>query len=265
MNPRFSLALVALALVAGALALMFGDNGGSLPPAPPVSSALISSEQPNEPLPPDQDYVLAISWHPAFCETKPYLDECRDASGDYTATRFALHGLWPQDDEYCGVGERIIRLDEANRWDDLPAIEVSNTTWRDLVRVMPGTQDGLDRHEWVVHGSCAGVSAERYFRRSIDLTEEINRSAVGALMGSRIGQRVTADQLRAAFDDAFGSGAGRRVRLDCESEDGRRLISELRINLAGPVMGTASLRQLIAAGQTTGPRCDGGIVDRAGQ
>lgn len=36
-----------------------------------------------------------------------------------------------------------------------------------------------------------------------------------------------------AFDTAFGSGAGKKVRVDCEDDDGRDLIFELRINLEG--------------------------------
>ena len=111
MNPRFSLALVAIALVAGAVALWWNDRQQpAAPPVLPVSSA----EAPIEPEAPGYagEYVLTISWHPAFCETKPYLSECRnERTGDYAADNFSLHGLWPQDDEYCGVGPEIIAID----------------------------------------------------------------------------------------------------------------------------------------------------------
>lgn len=264
MNPRLTLVLVAIILIGGAAALWLGDRATPIVPPPPTESSEPPSP-PDEPLPPPQDYVLAISWHAAFCETKPNLPECREASADdYTATHFALHGLWPQDDEYCGVGERLIALDEANRWDDLPEIDVSNATWRELVRIMPGTQDSLERHEWVFHGSCSGVSAERYFQRSIALTEEINRSAIRDLLAANVGKRLTSAQVRAAFDEAFGNGAGRRVRLDCERDGNRELLYELRINLGGDVMAPVSLRDLLASGRTTGAGCSGGVIDRVG-
>ena len=243
-------------------------------PADPVIapiSSQASAEQPDPaPEPPTSsayagEYVLTISWHPAFCETKPYLDECRDErSSDYAADNFSLHGLWPQDDEYCGVGEEIIAIDEANRWDDLPPVEVSNTTWRDLQRVMPGTEDNLERHEWVLHGSCSGVSADTYFRRAIALVEEINGSAVRDLLERNIGRNVSRNQLRAAFDASFGDGAGRKVRLDCEDDDDRELVFELRINLEGDAMNSTNVAELIHAARNASAGCNGGIVDRVG-
>ena len=43
----------------------------------------------------DGDMVLAVSWQPGFCETRPRLPECRSQKKSrYDATHFALHGLW---------------------------------------------------------------------------------------------------------------------------------------------------------------------------
>lgn len=274
MNPRFSLALVAVILVGGAVALWWSDRQNAVQPiAPPeqVSSAEVSTAPPDEPDQPnvqayDGDYVLTISWHPAFCETKPYLAECRnERSSDYAADNFSLHGLWPQDDEYCGVGENIIAIDEANRWDDLPPLPVTDATWRDLQRVMPGTEDNLERHEWVLHGSCAGVSPDTFFKRSIALMEEINASAVRDLLSRNIGRHVSRNQIRAAFDAAFGDGAGRKVRVDCETDGGRDLVFELRINLEGAAMAGTDLRDLIHAARNASAGCNGGTVDRFGE
>jgi ribonuclease T2 len=265
-NPRFSLALVALILVAGAVALWWNDRQQPVSPAPP------SPEIGSQPAPPtdgfvhDGPYVLTISWHPAFCETKPNLAECRsERSSDYSADHFSLHGLWPQDDDYCGVGERQIAIDEANRWDDLPPIEVSNATWRDLQRLMPGSTDNLERHEWVLHGTCAGADADTYFKRAIALVEEINGSPVRDLLARNIGRQVSSNQLRSAFDDAFGDGAGRKARIDCEADDDRELIFELRINLEGAATKERSLRELIHAARNASAGCTGGTVDRVGE
>ena len=263
-NPRFSLALVALILIGGAAALWWSDRQRPIVPVPPP---VISEEprQPDEPAPAGR-YVLAVSWHPAFCETKPYLDECRDErSSDYSADHFSLHGLWPQEGEYCGVSQPLIDIDATNRWDGLPRVDLGDATRRDLVRLMPGTEDGLERHEWLLHGTCAGTDADRFFKRAIALVEEINASPVRDLLAKNMGRNVSRNQLRAAFDTAFGDGAGRRVRLDCEADDGRDLIFELRINLDGAVMSSARFADLIQSARNASAGCSGAIVDRVGE
>lgn len=259
MNPRVSLAIAAVIIVGGMVALWLRDGAAIAPVAP------VSSEQPQAEEPPPQDYVLAISWHAAFCETKPNLTECRrQQASDYTATHFALHGLWPQDDEYCGVGQEIIDIDEANRWDRLPPIDVTDATWRALVRLMPGTTEQLERHEWALHGSCAGVSAERYYSRAIGFVEELNRSKIRDLFADNLGKRIASTQIRSAIDGTFGTGAGRKVRVDCEDDGERELVYELRINLYGDVMGQAGLADLIHDGRNISAGCPGGIIDRVG-
>ena len=97
MDQRFSLVLVAIALVGGAAALWLSSgNQTGAPVAPPSQPPVVA---PDVPAPPRQTYTLTISWHPAFCETKPRLEECRgERSSDYTADHFALHGLWPEDE-----------------------------------------------------------------------------------------------------------------------------------------------------------------------
>jgi ribonuclease T2 len=272
-NPRFSLAFVALILIGGAVALSWNDRQKPVDPVVAVSSEQVALPSSSAPPPQDDErfvydgaYVLTISWHPAFCETKPNLRECRnERSGDYAADHFSLHGLWPQDDEYCGVGEDIIAIDEANRWDDLPSLDVSDATWRELQRLMPGTEDHLERHEWTLHGTCSGADADAYFKRAIALVEEINGSDVRDLLARSIGREVSRNQLRSAFDDAFGDGAGRKVRMDCEEDDGRDLLFELRINLEGNAMAATSFRDLVHAAKNASNGCPGGEVDRVGE
>lgn len=263
MDQRISLAAVAIVLLGGALALWLSSGQQtSVPVAPPPDDV---SVVPDAPAPPPQSYTLTISWHPAFCETKPGLRECREQrSSDYAAEHFSLHGLWPEDD-YCGVSDRLVSIDDANRWSDLPEIDVSDATWRDLQRLMPGTKAQLERHEWIFHGTCSGASADIYFSRSIALVEAVNASAVRDLLARNIGRHVSRNQIRAAFDAAFGDGAGRKVRVDCEQDGDRDLIDELRINLDGDAMGRASFADLIHAGRNASAGCTGGIVDRVGE
>lgn len=258
MNPRFSLALVALILVGAAAALYLSD-GARL--AAPATTTITQSAPPAPP----QAYVLAISWHPAFCEQKPGLAECRNqSSSDFEALNLTLHGLWPED-QYCDVDSRLIDIDRASRWEDLPPVDLSPATERDLAQAMPGTQDDLHRHEWIKHGTCSGADADTYYARAVALLAEINNSAVRDLFARNIGRQVSRNQLRAAFDAAFGDGAGRRVRVECEDDGERRLLSELRINLDGEAMGSGTLAELIRAAPSAGSGCNGGVVDPVGR
>ncbi|MGB5596474.1 MAG: hypothetical protein WBM62_20900, partial [Crocosphaera sp.] len=43
----------------------------------------------------NDDYLLALSWQPAFCETRPTKTECLTKDTDtFEAGNFVLHGLW---------------------------------------------------------------------------------------------------------------------------------------------------------------------------
>jgi ribonuclease T2 len=96
------------------------------------------------------------------------------------------------------------------------------------------------------------------------LLDELNASAVRALVASRIGRLLTLAQLRSAFDSAFGAGAGERVTMECEPVDGRRLVTGLRLNLNGEVTPQSSLAELLGAAPRARGSCREGIVDPAG-
>ena len=226
-----------------------------------------AESQPSKPTgtPKSESYVLAASWHPAFCETRPRRSDCR--SGGVSDHGFSLHGLWPQPRgrEYCGVPASVRAADQAGRWRDLPPVEISEATRAALARVMPGTVSQLDRHEYWTHGTCYSGGAEDYFVQSIRLIDELNASPIRQLFTDAIGRELSAADIRAAFDQAFGAGAGDRVLLDCESDGaGRRLAGELRISLRGTPSDGASLGELIRAGDTTAPGCRAGRVDAPG-
>ncbi|MBB3934981.1 ribonuclease T2 family protein [Aureimonas phyllosphaerae] len=210
-------------------------------------------------------YVLAASWQPAFCETRPSVRECR--TGGAAGNGFSLHGLWPQPRgrEYCGVPEDVRRTDERGEWRRLPDYKASAGTRRALAEVMPGVQSGLDRHEWWSHGTCFRGDAETYFSQSIRLLEDLNRSSVRRLFETAIGRELSADEVRASFDEAFGRGAGRRVLIDCVNDtNGEPMIRELRVELEGDLSRDVPLRQLIVAADETGRGCRSGRVDAPG-
>lgn len=216
-------------------------------------------------------HVLALSWQPAFCETRPGTAECRalnDGRLPEAEARLSLHGLWPQPrgSFYCGVPEALVRLDEAGRWRDLPPVDVDAETARALATAMPGTASGLDRHEWIKHGSChrAPGGADEYYDDTLLLMERINASRIGGLIAARLGRHLETTELRAAFDSAFGAGAGDRVEVRCTRDEGRQLIQELRIHLRGVIAPGADPGALLTAAAPVAPGCSGGIIDPAG-
>ena len=212
-------------------------------------------------------YVLAISWQPAFCETRPDRPECRSQTAErFDTSNFALHGLWPQprSRDYCGVDAETVRTDEQGDWQDLPAPDLSAALTQALAEAMPGTQSGLERHEWIKHGTCYDGDAEAYFADSLSMLEAVDASAVAELFAGAVGRSLTQAEIRATFDTAFGPGAGERVRLSCIEDGNRRLINELTIGLTGDIDGPDSFAARLFDARPTNGGCDGGLVDAVG-
>lgn len=259
-DPRLTLALVLIFLVGCATMLWLSPQ--SLPPAPPEpppATKARASEAGRVGL-----YTLALSWQAAFCETEPNKPECRSlGTGRYDADHFALHGLWPED-SYCGVAPSIIDDDQHGPRRDLPDIDITPATRDALDKAMPGTQSLLERHEWLNHGTCSGVSAETYFNRAITLLDAVNASALRDLFAESTGRQLTRRQVVTAFEESFGADTGSRMRIDCVEDSGRTLIGELRIRLYGDVMGPATIGQLLRAATRGAPGCGAGLVDRVG-
>ena len=214
-----------------------------------------------------QLYILAVNWQPAFCETRQEKPECASQTEDrFDASHFALHGLWPQPDEnvYCGVRADLRALDEAGGWRRLPPLDLTDQTRAALDRVMPGTASFLDRHEWVKHGTCHADTAEAYYRDSLRLMEELNASPVRTLFAESIGSPVSAAAIRAKFEEAYGLGAGDRVHVICRRIGVRRLIVELKINVAGPLTPDRDFGTVLQEAPVAFEGCRAGIVDRVG-
>ena len=217
------------------------------------------------------DFVLAATWHPAFCEIQTKKPECSptpkpaNPGPGWAQQRspaqgqgFALHGLWPQPREraFCQVpaGERAHA--EEGRWSRLPALDLSADTRQRLSVLMPGVASHLDRYQWSKHGSCQDAAPEDYFRAALDVLEQLNASAVTGLFADHVGEQLQIGEIRTAFDRAFGPGAGKRVGLSCRED----LIVELRIGLRGRP-GAAPLGDLLRAAPAQAPGCEGGYVD----
>lgn len=206
------------------------------------------------------NYLLSLSWQSSFCQTHPTKAECIKQSVDgYDATNFTLHGLWPDKLSYCGVASVDRENDENHNWEQLPPVITDEQTHQDLTAVMPGIISDLDRHEWYKHGTCDGRSADQYYDIAINLLKEFNGSQVRELIASNIGQTVTLEQVRQAFDSSFGEGASNSLNLKCGKDDG--LLSEVRLKIKRPQEGQKLAEVLIPSG---GLSCDRVIVDAVG-
>ncbi|HEV7306347.1 ribonuclease T2 [Ensifer sp.] len=212
------------------------------------------------------EYVLAVSWQPGFCETRPERKECTTQTAErFDATNFALHGLWPLRKSYCGVAAEVRAKDRSGNWLELPKLAMADETASRLLVAMPGVQSGLDRHQWLMSGTCQASSVDDYFAVQLRLLEELNRSAVGALFRQGIGTELDETAIKQAFDQSFGAGAGDRVRMRCQTVQGRSVITGLTIGLTGDVLKASSLGPLIQAAGTTAFKCARGIADGAGR
>ncbi len=208
--------------------------------------------------------LLVLSWHNAFCETHRYKKECKRSMfsfgrPNYSEKHFVLHGLWPQPKNklYCGVDGYTVNMDKHKQWNRLPVLNLSDEVKRDLQKIMPGVSSNLHKHEWIKHGTCYGTDANRYYKDSIRMVEEINRSKVGDFFKNNIGKYVTLHQIRANFNRSFGLGTGKRVEVKCH----KGLITELWLHLG---YGSDDLGTLLKQGKETRSHCQGGFIDKAG-
>lgn len=187
-------------------------------------------------------YVLALSWQPTFCEFNANKPECRELDRtDFAATHLAIHGLWPDTPQstrlrYCGVAEKVERLDRRNRWCELPEPEVSDKTRAELERAMPGVRSCLDRHEWIEHGTCARVSAEDYFAITLRLAAAVRASRLGDLLAANVSRTLPRRTLIEAFEAEYGPRAGRSLTLLCKRLGEESLLIEIRITLEPSAM-----------------------------
>lgn len=210
-------------------------------------------------------YVFAVSWQPAFCETAQKRPECTSQTeARFDADHFTLHGLWPQRVDYCDVSRDQQLADQEGDWLDLTAPKLAPATLTKLRQMMPGTQSGLERHEWLRHGTCYGEPADAFFADALAMLEAVNASPVRELFAQNLGKELTLQQVRAAFDAGFGKGAGQRVRIACERDGNRRIITELTIGLTGTINGPADYKALTMAARPTDGGCDRGVVDKVG-
>ena len=183
-------------------------------------------------------YTLALSWQPTFCETNSRKPECVTQTRDrYDATNFALHGLWPnqQNDPshsfaYCQQPESIVDQDHGD-WCEMPPLSLSDTIAADLQVYMPGTASCLQNHEWYKHGVCADMSDDAYFALSNALVASFSQTEFNQTIANHIGEEVSRRDLLNQFEGEFGSGADDYLSLRCTDIDGVSTLSEIQLVL----------------------------------
>ncbi|MDQ7084317.1 MAG: hypothetical protein Q9M36_05025 [Sulfurovum sp.] len=179
-------------------------------------------------------------------------------------TQFVLHGLWPQprNNIYCHVDKELIDADKNRRWRDLPCLALDAEVETALKKVMPGFASDLHKHEWVKHGTCYGTQPSDYYRDAIQLTQQVNNSALGRLFSQNIGKMMTLKEVRRVADKTWGKGRGKSIELRCK----KGLITELWLHLGGSEIrgNTNTLSSLLRQGKRIKSRCKQGRIDRAG-
>jgi ribonuclease T2 len=215
----------------------------------------------------DKEYKLAINWQPAFCETRPYLTECKKQNlTSFEATNFSLHGLWPES-IYCDVNPAIVSTDRDHKWSELPPIKLSTNLLQELTVKMPGVASNLHLHEWYKHGTCYSQTPEEYYQESLALLDQINRSQVRTLFVNNINHHLSAQKINNQFGRDFGNHATTKVAIECQQDRHpikRNLITELQLNLKGNIKSNTSITELFEQSKRVSLDCLRGEIDRAG-
>jgi ribonuclease T2 len=203
-----------------------------------------------------QREILVVSWQPGYCAARPKSRGCADFSATSSAARqLSLLSRFQVRKSYCGIEPDLRQRARKGKWTDLPEIVLASGTKERLLAAMPAARLGLDRQQWLRSGSCVAASPEAYYSRSLDLMDQLNASPVRTLFMQKSGGTLSLTEVRAAFDAAFGSGAGERVRLSCRKAGGKTLIVGLTIGLAA---GEGKLAHLIDGSSPTKSRCTEG-------
>jgi ribonuclease T2 len=205
--------------------------------------------------------ILGVTWMPGFCERQSKTPEC---TAQTASRQFSLSGLWKMRKIYCGVETGLREQDKKKDWLSMPELSLDEGVKLELAKAMPGVASGYDRHQWVKYGTCSGMVADEYYGRALKLLAVLNGSAVQKLFEDNLGGTIREEEVKAAFDAAFGAGAGNRVKMRCSKDRDRHVITGLTIGL-GEVEGEEDdLATLIAAAKETKFGCAEGVVDEAG-
>ena len=212
--------------------------------------------------------LLVLSWQPAFCETCPAPPNAARSTGGRrrSTARLSIHGLWAQPEtESTATFPQPGRARPGGRWDELPPVELDggpapaprgDARHRELPRPA--------RVAEARHLPPRSGRGGRVFRRHAAARRCGQRLAGLGLLHRGIGDRFATAEIRAAFDAAFGRGAGARVEVQCADDGGETLVRGLRISLRGEIAPETPVAELMLAADPVAPGCRGGLIDAPG-
>lgn len=127
-------------------------------------------------------YTLALTWGPQYCQQNGRSANASFQCGSGNRFGFTLHGLWPdgrgkQWPQYCA-----------------PAAILPPATIARNLCATPSAQ--LLQHEYAKHGTCMGISADRYFAQATRLYDGVRTPDMNSLSRR---PTLTAGQFAAAF------------------------------------------------------------------
>jgi ribonuclease T2 len=154
-------------------------------------------------------YMLVLSYAPDFC-AQPQGNKDPRECGSGRHVGFVVHGLWPQGEttrgpENCGHGS-----------------PVSQSIVQATLKYIP--TESLIQHEWSTHGTCSGLSADKYFdtlrkaRDSVSLPADLDQPS------SRV--QTTAEEIESKVAAANPSFPASAFRTSCYNNS---QLQEIRI------------------------------------
>ena len=209
---------------------------------------------------------LVVTWGPSFCEAEPSDPRCSSGQVARMGSTLILHGLWPQpsENQFCGMPEAVADRARKSPDSDMPPLQLSDEVKKSLQSTMAGF-DTLAPHEWYAHGTCSGVTIDRYFSDAAALTIAV-RKVLDPVFQNAKGGRLTLGTVRDRVDEQFGAGAGGRVGLTCRKVTGNSaVVVDVRFSLP-PVAdlngdnGLEGLGELLANAKPMASECRRGRV-----
>ncbi|WP_224368891.1 ribonuclease T2 family protein [Hyalangium versicolor] len=199
--------------------------------------------------------VLAMSWQPGFCEharysgRKPECDALED--GELSISHLTIHGLWPNK-QACGTQYGNCRK---------TALSLSEDTLAEVAPWMPNLiyDTDLATHEWSKHGSCQAREDDDYFRLAKLITEQVDRSAIGAYIESNVGGEMSVSEFFAQVRRELGPDVEQKVQLLCT---GGRYLQEIRLSLPRDIVPDPDIAKMVAGAPRLSARTDKCDSDR---
>jgi len=98
----------------------------------------------------------------------------------------------------------------------------------------PGTMSDLDRHEWIEHGTCSGLTQQNFFAPTLAMLNSVNASNLGSTVSANVGGHLTLAQLQSAAALDYGTYAKPDIEYLCVSSGGKSYLEEVRLHMHLP-------------------------------